>query len=80
MLQEFGLVPEEVDIEMIISVSADNKLRRVGIHTHGPEEEVDAEELEHKYEIIDDEEIENPAESDAPESEANETDNEEDKD
>ena len=58
VLQEFGLVPQEVDIEMIISVSADNKLRRVGIHTHGPEEDIDEEELEHKYKIIEDEEIE----------------------
>ncbi|GAB5491501.1 MAG: hypothetical protein Phog2KO_17160 [Phototrophicaceae bacterium] len=57
-LQDFGLIPEEVDVEMIISVSSDNKLRRVGIHTHAPEEAVDPEELDHNYEIIDDEEIE----------------------
>lgn len=60
VLQDFDLIPEEVDIEMIISVSADNKLRRVGIHTHGAEENIDPEELEHEYNIIDDEEIENP--------------------
>lgn len=59
-LQDFGLIPEEVDIEMVISVSSENKLRRVGIHTHGPEEDVDPEELDHNYEIIDDEEIEHP--------------------
>lgn len=59
-LQDFGLIPEEVDIEMIISVSSDNKLRRVGIHTHGIEDEIDPEELDHKYNIIDDEEIEHP--------------------
>ncbi len=59
-LQDFGLIPEEVDVEMIISVSSDNKLRRVGIHTHGIDAEVDPEELDHKYKIIDDEEIEHP--------------------
>jgi|GEM_PF-802907 len=59
-LQDFGLIPEEVDVEMIISVSSENKLRRVGIHTHGLDENVDPEELEHKYQIIDDEDIDNP--------------------
>lgn len=60
VLQDFDLIPAEVDVEMVISVSAENKLRRVGIHTHGPEAETDPEELEHKYEIIDDEDIESP--------------------
>ena len=69
VLQEFGLLPEEVDIEMIISVSADNKLRRVGIHTHGPDYDVDEDELEHKYEIIEDDEIEHPDDSEPSESE-----------
>ncbi len=64
VLQDFGLIPTELDIETIISVSAENKLRRVGIHTHGPEPETDPEELEHKYQIIDDEEIENSDDTD----------------
>ncbi|MGB7340354.1 MAG: hypothetical protein WBC91_15765 [Phototrophicaceae bacterium] len=63
-LQDFGLIPEEVDIEMVISVSSENKLRRVGIHTHGPEDNVDPDELDHNYEIIDDEEIEHPHDND----------------
>ncbi len=39
VLQEFGLISHDIDIEMIISVSsARNELRKVEIHTHGPEE------------------------------------------
>ena len=57
-LQDFGLIPEEVDVEMVISVSSDNKLRRIGIHTHAAETEIDPEELENKYQVIDDEDIE----------------------
>ena len=45
---------------MVISVSSENKLRRVGIHTHGLQEGADPDELEHKYDIIEDEEIDNP--------------------
>lgn len=60
VLQDFDLIPAEVDVEMVISVSAENKLRRVGIHTRGPGLESDSEELEDKYEVIEDEEIENP--------------------
>lgn len=60
VLQDYGLIPDEVDVEMVISVSAENKLRRVGIHTHGPDPETDPEELDQKYDIIDDEDIENP--------------------
>ncbi|MEM9951158.1 MAG: hypothetical protein AAF846_06150 [Chloroflexota bacterium] len=59
-LQDFGLIPEEVDVEMVISVSSENKLRRVGIHTHGLEAGTDPDELEHNYDIIEDEEIDNP--------------------
>jgi hypothetical protein len=66
VLQDFGLIPQEVDVEMIISVSADNKMRRVGIHTHGPTEEVDEQELEHKYKLIEDEDIEAKAIGAAP--------------
>ena len=55
-LQDFGLIPEEVDVETLISVSAENKMRRVEIHTHGPEGNiVDEESL--PYDIIDDDEI-----------------------
>lgn len=64
-LQDFGLIPEEVDVEMIISVSSDNKLRRVGIHTHAPEDAVDPEELDHNYDIIDDEAIDHPHDDDS---------------
>lgn len=60
-LQDFGLIPDEVDIEMVISVSSNNKLRRIGIHTHGPEENTDPDELDHKYEVIDDEVIDSAA-------------------
>jgi len=35
-LQDFGLIPEEVDIEMLVSVSAENRMKKVEIHTHGP--------------------------------------------
>lgn len=37
-LQDFGLIPEEVDVTMIVS-STMNDLRRVEIHTHGPNKE-----------------------------------------
>jgi len=37
-LQDFGLIPEEVDVTMIVS-STMNDLRRVEIHTHGPDKE-----------------------------------------
>lgn len=66
-LQDFGLIPEEVDVEMMISVSSDNKLRRVGIHTHTADVKVDPEELDHNYNIIDDEEIEKPDDENTPE-------------
>lgn len=36
-LQEFGLIPQEVNVEMVISVSEDNDLKKVELHTHGPE-------------------------------------------
>lgn len=42
VLQEFGLISHDIDIQMIISVSNTrntlNELRKVEIHTHGPEE------------------------------------------
>lgn len=38
-LQELGLLPDELDIEMVIAVSERNdEFRKVEIHTHGPEE------------------------------------------
>ncbi|MEO0561968.1 MAG: hypothetical protein AAF125_07635, partial [Chloroflexota bacterium] len=37
-LQELGLIPDEIDIEMVISVSERNDLRKIEIHTHGPED------------------------------------------
>jgi len=45
-LQELGLIPDEVDIQMVIAVSERNDLRRVEIHTHGPENEEESESSE----------------------------------
>ncbi|MGB1288587.1 MAG: hypothetical protein ACPG7F_18785, partial [Aggregatilineales bacterium] len=42
VLQDFGLIPDEVDVTTVISVSADNRTRTVEIHTHGPDEDEDA--------------------------------------
>ncbi len=39
-LQDFGLIPEEVDVEMLVAVTADNRMKRVEIHTHGPDDDV----------------------------------------
>jgi hypothetical protein len=42
-LQELGLIPDEVDIEMVISVADRNdELRKVEIRTHGPEAPLEA--------------------------------------
>lgn len=38
-LQDFGLVPEEVHVEMLVSVSADNRMKRVDIHTRRSDED-----------------------------------------
>lgn len=57
-LQDFGLIPEEVDVEMLVSVSAENRMKKVEIHTHGPEENLDQVDAESKYEIVDDDEAE----------------------
>ncbi len=35
-LQEVGLIPDEVDIKIVISINARNDLREIKIHTHGP--------------------------------------------
>jgi len=40
-LQDFGLIPDEVDVETLVAV-ADNRMKRVEIHTHGPEDEDNA--------------------------------------
>lgn len=48
-LQDFGLIPHEVDVTMIVS-STMNDLRKVEIHTHGP----------------DDEDVENDSEQESP--------------
>lgn len=42
VLQELGLIPDEVDVTMVISVSPTSRrdLRKVEIHTHGPEENI----------------------------------------
>jgi hypothetical protein len=56
-LQDFGLIPEEVDVEMLVAVTADNRMKRVEIHTHGPEDEVESE----------------PTDSDEPEEPTDET-------
>jgi len=37
-LQDFNLIPDEVDVETIIAVTNDLKMRKVEIHTHGPED------------------------------------------
>jgi len=42
-LQDFGLIPDEVDVTMIVS-STMNDLRKVEIHTHGPDENEESEE------------------------------------
>ncbi|NDJ61279.1 MAG: hypothetical protein GYB67_09150 [Chloroflexi bacterium] len=41
-LQDLGLIPDEVDVTMVVSVSAQrNDLRKVELHTHGPEENIE---------------------------------------
>lgn len=45
-LQEMGLIPDEIDITTVISVNARNDLREVRIHTHGPADEEDDQQLE----------------------------------
>jgi hypothetical protein len=40
ILQDYGLIPKEVNVEVLISVSAENRIRRVEIHTHGPEKNI----------------------------------------
>ena len=44
-LQELGLIPDEVDIKTIISINSRNDLREVKIHTHGPEEDENDDEV-----------------------------------
>lgn len=51
VLQDFNLIPDEVDVEMLISVSSENRVKRVEIHTHGPEGNIQGDELD----IVDDE-------------------------
>ncbi|MEO1441295.1 MAG: hypothetical protein AAFV33_12910 [Chloroflexota bacterium] len=36
-LQELGMIPDELDVSLIIAVTERNDLRKVKIHTHGPE-------------------------------------------
>ena len=38
-LQEFGLLPDDIDVEMVVAISERNDLRRIEIHTHGPNSE-----------------------------------------
>ena len=38
-LQDFGLIPDDVDVKMIVSVASGQKYRTVEIHTHGPDNE-----------------------------------------
>jgi len=38
VLQDFGLIPTEVDVDTVVSVSINNETRTVHIHTHGPED------------------------------------------
>lgn len=62
VLQDFGLIPAEVDVEMLVSVSADNSLKRVAIHAGSSEDPSESE-----YNIIDDDE--EPQQPDEPETE-----------
>lgn len=63
-LQDFGLIPEEVDVEMLVSVSAENRMKKVEIHTHGPDANSE-EDLNKKYKIVDDDEAEQLRDPDA---------------
>jgi hypothetical protein len=42
-LQDFGLIPKEIDIKMIISVADGKQFRRIKIHTHADGDELDIE-------------------------------------
>ncbi len=44
-LQDFGLVPEDVDFDMVITVANGKQFRRVRVHTNMPEPEAESEEL-----------------------------------
>lgn len=44
VLQDFNLIPEEVDVETLISVSSENRIKKVEIHTHGPEGNIEKDE------------------------------------
>lgn len=37
-LQELGLISDEIDVEMVVAITERNDVRRIAIHTHGPEE------------------------------------------
>ena len=41
-LQDFGLVPPELDVKMVIAVSAGKQFKLVKIHTHGPDDELES--------------------------------------
>lgn len=43
-LQDFGLIPAEVDVRMVIAVANGRRFKMVKIHTHGPEENGEDEE------------------------------------
>lgn len=60
ILQDYGLIPKELDVDVIISVSAENKMRRVEIRTHGPDQNFEKTDIDQKYDLISDEEIEHP--------------------
>ena len=44
-LQDFGLVPEDVDFDMVITVANGKQFRRVRVHTNMPETETESGEL-----------------------------------
>jgi len=41
-LQDFGLIPAELDVKMVIAVAAGKQFKLVKIHTHGPDDGTDA--------------------------------------
>ena len=64
ILQDYGLIPKELDVEVIVSVTADNKMRRVEIHTHGPEKNYEKTDVDEKYQVITDDDVEHPEDED----------------
>ena len=53
VLQEHDLLPLDLDVEMLVAVSARNQMKRVEIHTHGPDRNVDGED-DPRFDIVED--------------------------